>query len=142
MRIIDWSSDVFSSDLSLPAGAVLLSPEVDLTEGGDSFSTNLGIDTVLSGSLMALNRLSAASVPLDDSYVSPLFGDFAQGFPRSFIQRGTRDLFLSNAVNMHRALRRPGVEAHLTVFDAMPHGGFFGAPGAAAVGAALRDRER
>src|SRR3546814_2342198 len=33
--------------LSLPAGAVLLSPEVDLTEGGDSFSTNLGIDTVL-----------------------------------------------------------------------------------------------
>src|SRR3546814_2377740 len=92
MRIIDWSSDVFSSDLSLPAGAVLLSPEVDLTEGGDSFSTNLGIDTVLSGSLMALNRLYAASVPLDDSYVSPLFGDFAQGFPRSFIQSGTRDL--------------------------------------------------
>src|SRR3546814_20493758 len=89
--------------LSLPAGAVLLSPEVDLTEGGDSFSTNLGIDTVLSGSLMALNRLYAASVPLDDSYVSPLFGDFAQGFPRSFIQSGTRDLFLSNAVNMHRA---------------------------------------
>src|SRR3546814_12513811 len=48
--------------LSLPAGAVLLSPEVGLTEGGDSFSTNRGIDTVLSGSLMALNRLYAASV--------------------------------------------------------------------------------
>src|SRR3546814_711910 len=124
--------------LSLPAGAVLLSPEVDLTEGGDSFSTNLGIDTVLSGSLMALNRLYAASVPLDDSYVSPLFGDFAQGFPRSFIQSGTRDLFLSNAVNMHRALRRAGVEAHLHVFEAMPHGGFFGAPEDEEVGVEIR----
>src|SRR3546814_1089691 len=84
--------------LSLHDALPIWSPEVDLTEGGDSFSTNLGIDTVLSGSLMALNRLYAASVPLDDSYVSPLFGDFAQGFPRSFIQSGTRDLFLSNAV--------------------------------------------
>src|SRR3546814_13007195 len=68
-----------------------LFPYTTLFRSGDSFSTNLGIDTVLSGSLMALNRLYAASVPLDDSYVSPLFGDFAQGFPRSFIQSGTRD---------------------------------------------------
>src|SRR3546814_7680753 len=87
---------------------------------------------------MALNRLYAASVPLDDSYVSPLFGDFAQGFPRSFIQSGTRDLFLSNAVNMHRALRRAGVEAHLHVFEAMPHGGFFGAPEDEEVGVEIR----
>lgn len=31
--------------LPLPAGAVLLTPEVDLTEQGDSFTINLGIDT-------------------------------------------------------------------------------------------------
>src|SRR3546814_3701004 len=115
-----------------------LFPYTTLFRSGDSFSTNRGIDTVLSGSLMALNRLYAASVPLDDSYVSPLFGDFAQGFPRSFIQSGTRDLFLSNAVNMHRALRRAGVEAHLHVFEAMPHGGFFGAPEDEEVGVEIR----
>jgi acetyl esterase/lipase len=114
--------------LPLPAGAVLLTPEVDLLEAGDSFASNLGIDPVLTTRLMELNRLYAGATPLDHPYVSPLYGDFSQGFPRSFVQAGTRDLLLSNAVNIHRALRRAGVEAHLHVFEAMPHGGFFGAP--------------
>ena len=57
----------------------------------------------------------------------PLFGDFA-GFPPTLLQAGTRDLFLSNAIRMHRALRAAGVDAELHVFEAMPHGGFFGAP--------------
>ncbi len=116
------------SGLPLPAGAVLLTPEVDLTESGDSFATNQGSDCVLPASLMALNRLYAGAAPLDEPYVSPVFGDFTAGFPRAFIQAGTRDLFLSNAINIHRALRRANVEAHLHVWEAMPHGGFFGAP--------------
>jgi acetyl esterase/lipase len=41
---------------------------------------------------------------------------------------GTRDLFLSNTVRMHRKLRDAGVEAELHVFEARPHGGFGGAP--------------
>jgi acetyl esterase/lipase len=114
--------------LPLPAAAVLLSPEIDLTEGGDSIAANLGIDPVLVTSLMRLNRLYADGAALDHPYVSPLFGDFTAGFPRSFVQAGTRDLFLSNAVNMHRALRRAGVDAELHIFEGMPHGGFFGAP--------------
>jgi epsilon-lactone hydrolase len=32
--------------LPLPAAAILQTPEVDLTESGDSFRTNLGVDTV------------------------------------------------------------------------------------------------
>jgi acetyl esterase/lipase len=31
-------------------------------------------------------------------------------------------------VRMHRALRRAGVPVELHVFEAMPHGGFMGAP--------------
>ena len=49
-------------------------------------------------------------------------------FPSTFVQAGTRDLFLSNAVRMHRKLRTAGVDAELHVFEAMPHGGFAGAP--------------
>jgi acetyl esterase/lipase len=65
---------------------------------------------------------------LTDPYVSPLFADFARGFPPTLIQSGTRDLFLSNSVLMHRKLRRAGIEAELHVWEAMPHGGFgFGA---------------
>jgi monoterpene epsilon-lactone hydrolase len=113
--------------LPLPAALVLLSPEVDLTESGDSFRTNLGIDTVLVRSLADANALYAAGHDLTDPYLSPLFGDVG-GFPPTFLQTGTRDLFLSNTVRMHRKLRAAGVDAELHVFEAMPHGGFWGAP--------------
>ncbi len=109
--------------LPMPAGLVLLSPQVDLTESGDSFETNKLIDVVLPGSLMSGNRLYAGGANLADPYLSPLFGDLT-GFPATLLQTGTRDLFLSSTVRMHRALRRAGVPAELHVFEAMPHGGF------------------
>ncbi|MBL7487237.1 alpha/beta hydrolase [Frankia sp. AgB1.9] len=111
--------------LPLPAGVVLLTPELDLTESGDSFQTNLGVDTVLTESLMPANLLYAAGHDLSDPYLSPLFGDFSTGFPPTLLATGTRDLFLSNTVRMHRALRAAGVSAELHVLEAAPHGGFF-----------------
>ncbi|NII55327.1 alpha/beta hydrolase [Luteibacter sp. SG786] len=112
--------------LPLPAGLVLLSPQVDLTESGDSFATHQLIDVVLPGSLRSSNLLYANGADLAQPDVSPLFADLT-GFPPTFLQSGTRDLFLSNTVRMHRALRRAGVSAELHVFEAMPHGGFGGA---------------
>lgn len=114
--------------LPLPAACVLMTPEVDLTEDGDSFQTLLGIDTALTSSLMPANLLYANGHDLADPYVSPLFGDFAKGFPPTFLQSGTRDLFLSNTVRMHRALRRAEIEAELHVFDAATHVMFMNGP--------------
>lgn len=113
--------------LPMPAGLVLLTPEVDLTESGDSFETLLGLDPVLKSRLTESIALYADGRPLDDPYLSPLFGDLA-GFPPTLLQTGTRDLFLSNTVRMHRRLRDAGVAAELHVFEAMPHGSFMGAP--------------
>ena len=112
--------------LPMPAGLVLITPEVDLTESGDTFTTNLGIDNVL-GLLMQTNLLYANGHDLSHPYLSPLFADVT-GFPPTFLQAGTRDLFLSNTVRMHRKLRNAGVDAELHVWEAMPHGGFGGAP--------------
>jgi monoterpene epsilon-lactone hydrolase len=114
--------------LPLPGALVLMTPEVDLTESGDSFQTNLGIVNVLTSSLAAENALYANGHDLADPYLSPLFGDLTSPFPPTFLQAGTRDLFLSNAVRMHRKLRAGGVDAELHIFEAMPHGGFRGAP--------------
>jgi acetyl esterase/lipase len=114
--------------MAMPAALVLLSPEVDLTESGDSFQVNRTVDVVLPESLMPANRLYANGADLAHPYLSPLFGDFFEGFPPTFIQSGTRDLFLSNAARLHRALRRSGIAADLHVFEAMPHGGFGGTP--------------
>lgn len=112
--------------LPLPSGAILLTPEVDLTESGDSFETLMGLDTVLSARLTEVNALYANGADLAHPYLSPLFGDFTKGFCPTFLQAGTRDLFLSNAVRMHRRLRSAGVRAELHVWDGMPHGGFGG----------------
>ncbi len=110
--------------LPLPAVVVLSTPEVDLTESGDSFSTNLGVDNQLRP-LMPVNELYADGRPLDEPYLSPLFAELA-GFPPTILTTGTRDLFLSNTVRMHRALRKAGVVAELHVIEAGGHAGFMG----------------
>lgn len=111
--------------LPMPAGAMLLTPELDLTESGDSFDTLMGLDVVLSARLMEVNLLYADGADLAHPYLSPLFGDVT-GFPPTLLQAGTRDLFLSNAVRMHRKLRSAGVRAELHVWEGMPHAGFGG----------------
>ncbi len=123
--------------LPMPQALVLLSPEVDLTESGDTFTTNLGIDPVL-GRLMKVNLLYANGHDLADPYLSPLFADLT-GFPPTFLQCGTRDVFLSNTVRMHRKLLASGSEAELHIWEAMPHGGFGGmAPEDTEVATAVR----
>jgi len=123
--------------LPMPAGLLLMTPEIDLTESGDTFETNEGVDTVLVSRLTSSIALYANGHDLSDPFLSPLFGDVSR-FPPTLLQSGTRDLFLSNTVRTHRKLRAAGVEAELHVWEAMPHGGFFGAPEDAEVAAEMR----
>ena len=111
--------------LTTPAAAILHTPEADLTETGDTFHTNAGVDTMLrAGTPQRL--LYAGGYPLTHPLVSPVFGDFTKGFPPTLLTSGTRDLYLSNTVRMHRALRAAGVPAELHILEAAPHGGFMG----------------
>lgn len=109
--------------LAVPAALVLLTPELDLTESGDTFTTNLDLDFM--NPLMPVNRLYANGRSLEDPFVSPLFGDVT-GFPPTLLQAGTRDMFLSNVARMHRKLLEAGVVTELHVCEAMPHGSFGG----------------
>jgi len=111
--------------LPMPAGLVLLTPQLDLTQAGDSHRTNDGIDYLDRPTLQQQSLLYAAGHDLSHPYLSPLYGDVT-GFPPTFLQAGTRDLLLSNAVVMHRRLLAAGVEAELHIFEAMPHGSFGG----------------
>lgn len=114
--------------LPLPAACVLATPEADLTESGDTFETNDTIDVVLKHRLTNSILLYANGHDLTHPYLSPLFGDFTKGFPPTLLTSGTRDLFLSNTVRLHRALRKAGVAAELHVWEAMPHGSAMGTP--------------
>ena len=111
--------------LPLPAAVVLNTGAFDLTGSGDSWQTNDGLDSVLSGSLAPVTELYAGGHDVRDPYISPLFGDLSE-FPPTILLTGTRDMLLSDNVRMHRALRAAGVDAELHVWEAAGHGGFLG----------------
>lgn len=110
--------------LPLPLACILQTPEADLTEAGDTIRLNDGIDNYLRP-IPNANALYANGHDLRDPHISPLYGNYDDGFPPTILTSGTRDLFLSNTVLLHRALRRAGIWADLHVWEAMGHGGFF-----------------
>ena len=75
--------------LPMPAALVAMTPEIDLTESGDSFDTNAGVDYVLVDRLTDSIALYAGDHDLTHPYLSPIFGDLT-GFPPTFVQAGTR----------------------------------------------------
>jgi acetyl esterase/lipase len=109
--------------LPLPAAIAPGTPWSDLTETGDTYFTNEFVDNVLvtwKGWLGRAAYLYANGHDLKDPQLSPIYGDF-HGFPPAILTTGTRDLFLSDTVRVHRKLRRAGVEADLNVYEGQSH---------------------
>jgi len=109
--------------LPLPAALGIFSGMGDFSRAGDSQS------------LFALRGLSGhleppSTHPHDSQYVagtdpkdpvlSPVFADL-RGLPPTLFVSSTRDMLLSGTANLERAFLRAGVDAHLIVFDALPH---------------------
>ncbi|MGA7342428.1 MAG: alpha/beta hydrolase [Terracidiphilus sp.] len=55
-----------------------------------------------------------------DPVLSPIYSDL-HGLPPTLFVTSERDALLSGTVNLHRAYLHAGVDAHLVVFDALPH---------------------
>lgn len=109
--------------LPLPAAIAPGTPWSDMTKTGDSYFTNEAVDNVLvsnDGWLGEAANLYANGHDLKDPMLSPIYGDL-HGFPPTILTTGTRDLFLSNTVRVHRKLREAGVVADLIVFEGLSH---------------------
>lgn len=109
--------------LPIPGALYLGTPWADLTKTGDTMFTLEGIDRVLvtyDGMLEAAALLYADGEDLKDPLLSPVYGDLA-GFPATYLVTGTRDMFLSDTVRVHRKLRNSGVEADLNVYEGLSH---------------------
>ncbi len=114
--------------LPLPAAVSAGTPWSDLDKIGDSYFANEFVDNMLvtwDGWLGAAAKLYANGRDLRDPYLSPVYGNF-KDFPPTILTSGTRDLFLSNTVRVHRALRRAGVVAELNVYEGMSHAQYAG----------------
>jgi len=113
--------------LPLPGAIAPGTPWSDMTKTGDTYFTNDGIDNVLvsnDGFWGAAALLYANGHDLKDPQLSPVYGDM-HGFPPTLLTSGTRDLFLSNTVRVHRKMRQAGVEAELQVFEGQSHAQYY-----------------
>jgi monoterpene epsilon-lactone hydrolase len=110
-------------NLPMPGAIAPSTPTVDLTKTGDTLFTNEMVDNTLGtqdGFIHATALLYADGRDLKDPLLSPIYGD-VRGFPPAILTSGTRDLYLSNTVRMHRKLRAAGVEAVLQLWEGQSH---------------------
>ncbi|WP_374375188.1 alpha/beta hydrolase [Dongia sp.] len=109
--------------LALPKKLVLLSPWSDLTATGDTIRTLQGIDPWLdyAATLEPAAKAYAHGRDLADPLLSPLYADFPQGFPKTQITTGTRDLFLSDCARLSTKMRQAGIACELRVWEGMWH---------------------
>jgi acetyl esterase/lipase len=109
--------------LGMPAAVVLWSPWSDITNRGDSAITLKSFDPAHLYDRHLGRAADAYADPKDQKhpYVSPVYGDYAKGFPPTLIQGGTREVFLSHFVRQYRAIDDAGGQAVLDLYDGMPH---------------------
>ena len=116
--------------LPMPGAIAPGTPTVDLTKTGDTLFTNAMVDNVLGtwdGYIEATTLLYANGRDVTDPLISPIYGDVT-GFPPTLLTSGTRDLYLSHTVRMHRKLRAAGVEAVLQLWEGQSHAQYLAGP--------------
>jgi acetyl esterase/lipase len=107
--------------LSLPSGAVLLSPWTDLTASGASVDTNHGKD--LWFTRRHLERWASYYVGDADAhspYVSPVFADLS-GLPSLLLLVGENELLFDDALRVRDAAARNGTNASVLIGKGMQH---------------------
>ncbi len=109
--------------LGMPAALVMWSPWSDISNVGDTYRTLAQVEGSYVYELHLQPAANAYADPTDHihPYVSPVYGDYTQGFPPTLIQGGTREIFLSNFVRHYRALDDAGIEVELDLYEGMPH---------------------
>lgn len=109
--------------LGIPAALLLWSPWSDVTETGDTYATLAAADPSIVYPRVLARCAAAYADPADQTnpMVSPVYGDFGPGFPPTLIQAGTKEILLSGAVRLYRAIDDAGGTATLDVWEGMWH---------------------
>lgn len=105
----------------LPAAAVALSPWVDMTCSGESFTTKAAQDPMLThkGLSVCAGRYLGDHDPRDP-IASPVFADLS-GLPPLLIQVGSIEVLLSDSIRLAGAAGAAGVAVRLDIWPGMPH---------------------
>lgn len=107
--------------VSLPAGAILLSPWVDLTHSGASMNEKAHVDPMLTPTGTRNWATSyAGSESLDHPLVSPLFADLT-GLPPILVHVGENEILLDDSKSLELKARTQNVDITLKVWPNMIH---------------------
>lgn len=106
--------------LALPGSIIAISPWVDLTLSGQSYSDNR--DSELTLSKESLEFYASCYAPYDaaNPMVSPIFGDL-KGLPPSLIFASGNEILLDDSKAIHQRLIDAGCKSELIVADGMWH---------------------
>jgi len=104
-----------------PAGAVFMSPWMDLALTGDSIQEKAQADPILAASdLDTYAGYYAGKVKRTEPLLSPLYADL-RGLPPLLIQVGSEEILLDDAVRCAGKARAAGVDVTLEIWDGMFH---------------------
>lgn len=107
--------------LPMPAAALTISPWVDLACTGASIVTKAAEDPSLTNEgLLAMAALYLQGRSPTTPLASPLHADL-RGLPPLFIQVGSAEILLDDAVRLAGAAGAAGVPVHLSIWPDMPH---------------------
>ena len=107
--------------LPMPAAALLMSPWVDLACTGNSMESKAAADpSITREGLLNYAGLYLQGKPLTTALASPLYADL-RGLPPVFVQVGTAEVLLDDAVRLVGALGAADVPVHLSIWPNMPH---------------------
>ena len=106
---------------SLPAGAVCISPWVDLECSGDTMTTKADVDPVCTHESMLLQAgLYLNGCSPRDPLASPLYAEL-KGLPPLLIQVGSEETLLDDSTRLAKRAEAAGVAVTLEIFKNMPH---------------------
>lgn len=139
-----------AAGLPSPAGAVLLSPWLDLTLSGDSIVSVADADPMLTAATLRVSAASYAGDDLRAPLVSPVYAppDRLATLPPLLVLVGTADILLDDSRVFAARARAAGVAVDLDVEEGLMHVWPFvdGVPEAATalerIGAWVRERTR
>lgn len=110
-------------DLPDPVAVLAFTPFADLAGDGDSYRANEGRDSYVRWHSQQERFARAYYGDADpaDPLVSPVHAVWDRPAPPTLLTSGTRDLFLSDAVRVERAMRLAGSDVRLLVWEGMWH---------------------
>lgn len=104
----------------LPAGAVLLSPWLDLTLTADAVSAVAGDDPILRADALARSARAYAGDDLEHPLVSPVLAD-PTGLPPLLVLVGTAEILLDDSLTFARRAADAGVPVDLEMGEGLIH---------------------